>query len=147
MNGATRACRRSNLKAVPAMKARFRLASLGLAGALGVAAAGEPATYRVENGNRVDARTFAAWQTLRQMDCARCHGSHWDGSVGPSILAYVRSQSKESFVRIVLEGNPAQGMPGYQSTPRVADEIDAIYGYFQGVAKGEVSAGRLELLR
>lgn len=129
------------------MKARLRLTSLVLAGALGPAAAGEPATYRVEHGNRVDARTFAAWQTLRQMDCARCHGAAWDGSVGPSILAYVRSQSKESFVRIVLEGNPPQGMPGYQGARRVVEEIDAIYGYFQGVAKGEISAGRLESLR
>jgi hypothetical protein len=73
-----------------------------LAGALSPAVAGEPAPYTVENTNQVDARTFAAWQTLRQMDCARCHGSDWNGSVGPSILAYVRSQSKENFVRIVL---------------------------------------------
>ncbi len=79
------------------------------------------------------------------MDCARCHGSDWNGSVGPSILAYVRSQSKESFVRIVLEGIPAQGMPGYQGARRVADEIDAIYGYFKGVAAGEIPAGKLEL--
>ena len=127
------------------MKARPRLTSLLLAGALGPAAAGEPAPYQVENGNQVDARTFAAWQTLRQMDCARCHGSDWNGSVGPSILAYVRSQSRESFVRIVLEGNPAQGMPGYQGAARVANEIDAIYGYFKGVAEGDISAGKLEL--
>ena len=121
------------------MKARPCLTSLLLAGALGPAAAGEPAPYQV------DPRTFAAWQTLRQMDCARCHGSDWDGSVGPSILAYVRSQSKESFVRIVLEGNPGQGMPGYQGARRVADEIDAIYGYFKGVAAGDIPAGKLEL--
>jgi mono/diheme cytochrome c family protein len=79
------------------------------------------------------------------MDCARCHGSDWNGSVGPSILAYVRSQSKENFVRIVLDGNPAQGMPGYQGAARVANEIDAIYGYFKGVEQGNISAGRLEL--
>jgi mono/diheme cytochrome c family protein len=129
------------------MKTSPCLASLLLASALGPAAAVEPAPYAVENGNRVDARTFAAWQTLRQMDCARCHGSNWEGSVGPSILAYVKSQSKESFVRIVLEGNPAQGMPGYQGAARVADEIDSIYVYFKGVAAGEISAGRLELLK
>ncbi len=121
------------------MNARPCPTSLLLAGALGAAAAGEPAPYQV------DARTFAAWQTVRQMDCARCHGSDWNGSVGPSILAYVKSQSKESFVRIVLEGNPAQGMPGYRGAPRVADEIDAIYVYFKGVAEGEIPAGRLEL--
>jgi mono/diheme cytochrome c family protein len=126
-------------------KARPCLSSLLLASTFSVAAAGEPATYQVEHGNQVDTRTFAAWQTLRQMDCARCHGADWNGSVGPSILAYVRSQSKENFVRIVLEGNPAQGMPGYQGTRRVAEEIDAIYGYFKGVAEGNISAGRLEL--
>jgi hypothetical protein len=45
----------------------------------------------------------------------------------------------------VLEGNPAQGMPGYQGARRVADEIDAIYGYFKGVAQGDIPAGKLEL--
>ena len=79
------------------------------------------------------------------MDCARCHGSDWNGSVGPSILAYVRSQSKENFVRIVLEGNPAQGMPGYQGAARVADEIDAIYGYFKGVARGRDFGGKARI--
>lgn len=128
-----------------AMISRSRLPLLVLASALAAAAAGEPPSDRIGNGNRVDARTFAAWQTLRQMDCARCHGADWDGSVGPSILAYVRSQPKESFVRIVLEGNPTQGMPGYRGAAQVADEIDAIYGYFRGVAAGEISTGRLEV--
>jgi mono/diheme cytochrome c family protein len=127
------------------MPSRPCLTCLLLAGALGSAAAGEPPTYRVENGNQVDARTFAAWQTLRQMDCARCHGSDWDGSVGPSILAFVKDQSKESFVRVVLDGNPPQGMPGYQGARRVAEQIDAIYDYFTGVAAGEIPLGRLEV--
>ncbi len=135
------------LESALAMKLRPGLAPLFLAGAMGSVAAGEPATYGVESGNQVDARTFAAWQTLRQMDCARCHGADWDGSTGPSILAYVRSQPKESFARVVLEGSPGQGMPGYRGTARVRDNIDAIYSYFKGVAEGKIPAGKLELVK
>jgi mono/diheme cytochrome c family protein len=126
------------------LASRHGLTCLVLAGAIG-SAAGEPSSRPVENSSRVDTRTFAAWQTLRQMDCARCHGADWEGSVGPSILAYVRSQSKESFVRAVLEGNPGKGMPGYRGARRVVDEIDAIYDYFRGVAAGEIPAGKLEV--
>jgi mono/diheme cytochrome c family protein len=125
------------------MKPPSLLASLVLACTLG--AAGWDAIAALEKGNQVDARTYAVWQTLREMDCARCHGSDWNGSVGPSILAYVRSQSRESFVRIVLEGNPGQGMPGYRGVAGIADHIDEIYRYFKGVASGEIPAGKLEL--
>lgn len=126
------------------MNSRPCLAPLFLAGALRSAVAGEPTSCPMEECNRVDAPIFAAWQTLRQMDCARCHGADWEGSVGPSILAYVRSQPKENFVRVVLEGSPGKGMPGYAGAPRVAGEIDAIYAYFKGVAAGEIPTGRLE---
>ncbi len=129
------------------MKRQRRLASALLAGALTCAAAGQDAAYTVEDGNKVDARTFAAWQAVRQMDCARCHGGDWNGSIGPPILDYVKSQPKESFVRIVLEGNPPRGMPGYKGTPRIADNIDAIYGYFKGVAAGDIAVGKLEQLK
>ena len=123
------------------------LAFLLLATALGTAAADENAPYTVEGGNKVDARTFAAWQAVRQIDCARCHGADWNGSVGPPILPFVKSQTKESFMRIVLEGNPSRGMPGYKGTPKIADNIEAIYGYFKGVAAGEITVGKLEELK
>lgn len=129
------------------MKARPYLIHLILGSALASAVARAAPPYTVEDGNRVDARTFAAWQAVRQMDCARCHGGDWNGSVGPPILSYVKSQSKESFVRIVLDGNPPRGMPGYRGTPRIADNIDAIYDYFKGVAAGDIQSGKLELLK
>lgn len=92
---------------------------------------------------KVDARIYAAWQAVRQLDCARCHGADWNGSVGPSIVQYMKNQPKESFTRIVLEGDVPRGMPGYKSTPRIADNIDAIYDYFKGVATGEIPTGKL----
>ena len=38
-----------------------------------------------------------AWQTVRQLDCARCHGRDHDGLAAPSVLEFVRSQSRERF--------------------------------------------------
>lgn len=82
-----------------------------------------------------------AWRTVRQMDCARCHGRDHDGLAAPSVLEFVRTQSRERFDRIVLDGDPGRGMPGYRHTPRVADGIDSIYRYFVLRADGTIGRG------
>ena len=87
-----------------------------------------------------DPALAAAWHTLRAMDCARCHGSTYHGSSGPSIVEYARTQSREMFLRAVLDGNPGRGMPGYRGNPRVEPAIDAIYRYFKGRADGVIGA-------
>lgn len=87
-----------------------------------------------------DPALAAAWHTLRAMDCARCHGSTYHGSSGPSIVEYARTQSREMFLRAVLDGNPGRGMPGYRGNPLVEPAIDAIYRYFKGRADGVIGA-------
>lgn len=87
-----------------------------------------------------DPALAAAWHTLRAMDCARCHGRAYHGSSGPSIVEYARTQSREMFLRAVLDGNPGRGMPGYRGNPRVEPGIDAIYRYFKGRADGVIGA-------
>lgn len=82
-----------------------------------------------------------AWRTVRQMDCARCHGRDHDGLTAPSVLEFVRTLSRERFDRIVLDGDPGRGMPGYGKTPRVADNIDSIYRYFVLRADGIIGRG------
>jgi cytochrome c55X len=87
-----------------------------------------------------DPQVVAAWHTLRAMDCARCHGKSYDGSSGPSIVIYARTQSRDMFVRAVLDGNPGRGMPGYRGNPRVEPAIEGIYRYFKGRADGSIGA-------
>jgi mono/diheme cytochrome c family protein len=99
-----------------------------LAMALGVQAPGmsgtpaDPCAAEVER----QARGRAA---LRAMDCARCHGRNHDGWAAPSLLEAVRQGSRERFDRMVLDGDPSRGMPGYRSQPLVVAELDAIYAY------------------
>lgn len=72
-------------------------------------------------------------EALRAMDCARCHGKHYDGWSGPSLLAAVRDGSRERFDRYLLDGSE-RGMPGYRSQPLVVREIDAIWAYLKAQA-------------
>ena len=81
-----------------------------------------------------------ARQTLRIVDCARCHGKHYTGLAAPSIVDYVRTQGCEQFDHIVLVGDPPRGMPGYRSNLLIADTIDDLYRYFRSRAEGRLCA-------
>ena len=112
-----------------------RILSVGLIvlvfGALGSPSAARPLD---------DPEVASAWRTLRAMDCARCHGGSYLGSSGPSIVEYARTQSREAFLRAVLDGEPARGMPGYRGNPLVQPAIGGIYRYFKGRADGVIKA-------
>jgi cytochrome c55X len=85
-----------------------------------------------------DAALANAWRVLRTVDCARCHGRNYSGSAAPSIVLYAGTQSREMFVRMVLDGDPIRGMPGYRSNPYVAESIDDIYRYFLARANADI---------
>ena len=106
--------------------------------------AATPAGLKAEEGlsPSTDVRIVAAWETLRAVECARCHGKDYDGLAAPSIIEYARTQNREMFVRMVLDGDPARGMPAYRHNPRVLGSIDDIYGYFLGRARGDIGKGR-----
>jgi cytochrome c55X len=87
-----------------------------------------------------DAGIASAWRSLRAIDCARCHGKHYEGLAAPSIVNYARTQSRDMFVRAVLDGNAPRGMPGYRGIAVIAERIDDIYQYFLGRADGSISA-------
>ena len=44
------------------------------------------------------------------------------------------------FLRMVLDGDPPRGMPGYRTNTRVAERIDDIYLYFQARANGTIGS-------
>lgn len=89
-----------------------------------------------------DVRIVAAWETLRAVECARCHGKDYDGLAAPSIIEYARTQNREMFARMVLDGDASRGMPGYRQNPRVVGSIEDIYRYFLGRAQGYIGKGR-----
>jgi len=93
------------------------------------------ASSAAQDGQSIDAME-AGWRTIRQFDCARCHGGNFEGSVGPSLVEAARSRTREEFLRGLLDGNPERGMPAYRSVPRVAENAAAIYAYFKARADG-----------
>ncbi|TMH30695.1 MAG: cytochrome c [Betaproteobacteria bacterium] len=86
----------------------------------------------------IDARIANAWRVLRAVDCARCHGKDYAGLAAPSIVGYAATQSREMFIRMVLDGDPIRGMPGYRGNAYVAENLDDIYRYFLARANGEI---------
>jgi cytochrome c55X len=86
----------------------------------------------------VDRRIANAWRVLRAVDCARCHGKDYAGLAAPSIVDYAALQSREMFDRMILDGDPIRGMPGYRSNAYVVENLDDIYRYFLSRAKGDV---------
>ena len=84
---------------------------------------------------RADDVTEAGRLALRARDCARCHGKHYDGLIGPSLLRYVGAYSAEQFSRDVLTGNPPRGMPGYAAVPLAVERADAMYVYLKARAQ------------
>jgi cytochrome c55X len=86
----------------------------------------------------VDTRIANGWRVLRAVDCARCHGKDYAGLAAPSIVDYAATQSREVFERMVLDGDPVRGMPGYRSNVYVAENLDDISRYFLARAAGEV---------
>jgi mono/diheme cytochrome c family protein len=87
-----------------------------------------------------DPGLVAAWKALRAAYCERCHGKDYDGLAAPSIVRYAGTQTREAFERIVLDGDPGRGMPGYRGHAIVADHIDDIYRYFRARAEGKIAA-------
>jgi len=85
-----------------------------------------------------DDTIVSTWRTLRAVDCARCHGKDYEGLAAPSIVDFARTQSREMFVRKILDGEPSRGMPAYRDNPSIAERIDDIYRYFLGRADGTI---------
>jgi hypothetical protein len=83
----------------------------------------------------------AARDVLRAAACERCHGQDYDGLSAPSILAYVQTQDRNAFARVVLDGDIGRGMPGYRGFALVADCIDMLYDDFAARATARKPAG------
>ncbi|MGH8710114.1 MAG: c-type cytochrome [Burkholderiales bacterium] len=110
------------------------------------AAQTEEPIYTVVEGNKVDAKTLEGWRTWRVMACERCHGAEQEGTTGPGLVDSLKRMTKEEFKKATLEGKPAMGMPGYNTTKLVVDNIDNLYAYLKGRSDDAIKPGRLQLI-
>ena len=103
-----------------------------------------PAPYKVVDGNKVDTQTLKGWRTWRSLACERCHGAAQEGMVGPSLVNSLKVLTPEEFKTTVLQGRIAKGMPNFDGSKQVVDNIDNLYAYLKGRSDGAINAGRLE---
>jgi mono/diheme cytochrome c family protein len=106
----------------------------------------EEPLYAVLDGDKVDAKTLEGWHTWRAMACDRCHGAKQEGTTGPPLIDSLKRLTKEEFKKAVLEGRPEKGMPNYNTTKLVVDNIDNLYAYLKGRSDNAIQAGRLKPL-
>jgi len=109
-----------------------------------LAQAADAAPYQVSGGNKVDAHTLSGWRTWRALACERCHGAAQEGMVGPSLVNSLKVLSKDQFKDTVLKGRIDKGMPNFDGSKMVVDNIDNLYAYLKGRSDGAIQAGRLE---
>jgi len=105
------------------------------------------ALYTVVEGNQVDPNTMKGFRAWRSGACDRCHGANQEGMVGPSLIASLKTLSKEDFVKTMREGRPEKGMPSFGTNPAVIDNIDSLYAYLKGRSDGAITTAKVQELK
>jgi len=108
------------------------------------AQAADKAPYEVSDGSKVDAHTLAGWRTWRALACERCHGAAQEGMVGPSLVNSLKVLSKDQFKEVVMKGRIEKGMPNFDGSKMVVDNLDSLYAYLKGRSDGAIQPGRLQ---
>jgi mono/diheme cytochrome c family protein len=125
--------------------------ALSIASAAENAALAEPASasaglYKVQDGNKVDAKTLMGWKTWRALACERCHGAEQEGLVGPALVDSLKTLSKEDFHTLLMNGRPEKGMPPFNSSQMVNENWEGLYAYLKGRSDGKIAPGRLSAI-
>jgi mono/diheme cytochrome c family protein len=114
------------------------------------AAATAPATasaaklYTVVEGYKVDAETMKGFRTWRAAACDRCHGANQEGMVGPSLIASMKTLTKEEFVKTVRDGRLEKGMQSFGTSPQVMENMNQLYAYLKGRSDGAITRAKVE---
>ena len=103
-----------------------------------------PAPYKVVEGYKVDAFTMTGFRTWRAAACDRCHGANQEGMVGPSLIASLKTLTKEEFIKVVRDGRLDKGMVSFGGNEQVMKNIDALYAYLKGRSDGAITRARVE---
>lgn len=118
-------------------------AAFWITGALATTNAAPP-PYKVVGGSKVDGQTLNGWRTWRAMACERCHGAAQEGGLGPALVNSLKVLTRDEFKTTVLHGRAAKGMPNFDGSKQVVDNVDNLYAYLKGRSDGAIKAGRLE---
>ena len=100
--------------------------------------------YTVVEGYKVDAETMKGFRAWRAAACDRCHGANQEGMVGPSLIASMKTLTKEEFVKTVRDGRLEKGMQSFGTSPQVMDNMDHLYAYLKGRSDGAITRAKVE---
>jgi hypothetical protein len=64
--------------------------------------------------------------------------------VGPSLVNSLKVLSKDEFKAAVLKGRIEKGMPNFDTSKMVNENIDSLYAYLKGRSDGAIEPGRLQ---
>jgi mono/diheme cytochrome c family protein len=102
--------------------------------------------YKVVDGYKVDAETMKGFRAWRAGACDRCHGANQEGMVGPSLIASLKTLSKDEFIKVMADGRPEKGMPPWSTNPSVMNNIQQLYAYLKGRSDGPIQRSKVEPL-
>ncbi len=100
--------------------------------------------YTVVDGVRVDSDTLKGFRAWRSAACDRCHGANQEGMVGPSLIASLKTLSKDEFIKTVRDGRLDKGMQSFGTSQAVMDNIDHLYAYLKGRSDGAITRSKVE---
>jgi len=120
------------------------VSAMALAGVATGVSAQDKALYKVVDGYKVDENTMKGFRTWRAAACDRCHGANQEGMVGPSLIANMKTLSKEDFVKVVKEGRLDKGMQSFGNSPQVMENMDHLYAYLKGRSDGAITRAKVE---
>jgi mono/diheme cytochrome c family protein len=99
--------------------------------------------YTVQEGNKTDQQTYDGWRTWRALACDRCHGAEQEGAVGPSLVASLKTMTKEQFHTTVMDGRPEKGMPPWNASDMMQKNWEGLYAYLKGRSDGKIAPGHV----
>ena len=100
--------------------------------------------YTVVDGTKVDSETMKGFRAWRAAACDRCHGANQEGLVGPSLIANMKTLSKDDFIKVVKEGRLDKGMQSFGNSPIVMDNINQLYAYLKGRSDGAITQAKVQ---
>jgi len=107
----------------------------------------EDKPHQVVDGYKVDANIMNGFRAWRASACDRCHGANQQGLVGPSLIDSFKTLSMEDFKKAVTEGRPEKGMPSFQESKTVMENLAGLYAYLKGRSNGDITRSRVEELK
>ena len=100
--------------------------------------------YTVVEGYKVDPETLKGFRTWRAAACDRCHGANQEGLVGPSLIASMKTLTKDEFVVTVRDGRLQKGMQSFATSPQVMENMNQLYAYLKGRSDGAITRAKVE---